>query len=71
MHLTQNKLSGVGAELEEDRWNGVEMRELNDKKNYFTGPFGNQQKTGGSQITLTQLPRTQNMMRSDFSMQTS
>ena len=36
----QNKLSSVGTELEQDRSNGVEMRELNDtEKIYFTGPL--------------------------------
>ena len=31
-HLMQNKLMNIDAELEKDRFRGLEMRELNDTK---------------------------------------
>ena len=38
-HLMQNKLLSTDAESEKDQFKGLEMRELNDRKIYFTGPL--------------------------------
>ena len=39
-HLMQSKLLIIGAQLEKDRFKGLEMGELTDRKIYFTGPLG-------------------------------
>ena len=35
----KNNLSSIGAEVEKDQCKGAEMRELNDRKIYFTDPL--------------------------------
>ena len=38
-HLMQNKLLSIDVELEKDWLKGLEIRKLNDRKIYLTGPL--------------------------------